>query len=74
LDLRVAYVGFGPDDGPFAQLASRYGAEVIEDLADAAEKLDFAYLRPWGKAARRIAPDVEWNVEPGRPGRSGSSC
>jgi hypothetical protein len=63
LDPRVAYVGFGPDDGPLAQPASRYDAEdVIEDLADAAEKLDFAYLRAWEKAAARIAPDAEWNV------------
>jgi hypothetical protein len=63
LDPRVAYVGFGPDDGPLAKLAREYDAEdVIGDLADAAEQLDFAYKLAWEKAAKRIAPDVEWNV------------
>jgi len=63
VDPRVAYVGFGPDDGPLARLAREYGAEdVIEDLADAAEKLDFAYLHAWKNAAARIAPDDAWNV------------
>mgnify|MGYP001032311813 CR=1 FL=1 len=63
LDPRVAYLGFGPDDGPLAQLAGKYGAEeVIEDLADAAEKLDFAFKNAWENAARRIAPDVDWYV------------
>lgn len=63
LDPRVAYVGFGPDDGPLAELARNYDAtEVIEDLADAAEQLDFSYKNAWEKAARRIAPDIAWNV------------
>lgn len=63
VDPRVAYVGFGPDDGPLARTAQRLGADdVIEDLADAAERLDFAYRLAWENAAARIAPDVEWNV------------
>lgn len=63
LDPRVAYVGFGPDDGPLAQLAAGYDAEdVLEDLADAAEQLDFAFKNAWENEARRIAPDVAWNV------------
>jgi hypothetical protein len=63
VDPRVAYVGFGPDDGPLAKVARDCDAEdVIEDLADAAERLDFAYLRAWENAARRIAPDVAWNA------------
>src|SRR5699024_2134674 len=36
--------------------------EVVEDLADAAEQLDFAYRRAWEGAASRIAPDVAWNI------------
>lgn len=63
LDPRVAYVGFGPDDGPLAKLARGYDAgDVIEDLADAAEQLDFAFKNAWEKAARRIAPDVAWYI------------
>lgn len=63
LDPRVAYQGFGPDDGPLAVVARDLGAEeVIEDLADAAEQLDFAYRNAWQTAAARIAPDVVWNV------------
>jgi len=63
LDPRVAYRGFGPDDGPLAEAARAVGAaEVVEDLADAAEQLDFAYRRAWEGAASRIAPDVAWNV------------
>lgn len=63
LDPRVAYVGFGPDDGPLAQAARQYGAEdVIQDLADAAEQLDYAYKQAWERAAQRIASDVAWNV------------
>ncbi|MBN9611774.1 MAG: hypothetical protein BGO26_01315 [Actinobacteria bacterium 69-20] len=63
LDPRVAYRGFGPDDGPLATVARNLGAEeVTQDLADAAEQLDFAYQRAWQTAAARIAPDVAWNV------------
>jgi hypothetical protein len=63
LDPRVAYAGFGPDDGPLAMVARQYDAEdVIEDLADAAEQLDFAYKLAWEKAAKRLAPDIIWNV------------
>ncbi len=63
LDPRVAYQGFGPDDGPLATVAREVGAEeVVEDLADAAERLDFAYKLAWEKAAARVAPDNVWNV------------
>ena len=63
LDPRVAYQGFGPDDGPLAVVARDLGAEeVIEDLADAAEQLDFAYRNAWQTAAARIAPDISWNI------------
>lgn len=63
LDPRVAYRGFGPDDGPLAEAARTAGAdEIVEDLVDAAEQLDFAYRRAWEGAASRIAPDVQWNV------------
>lgn len=63
LNPRVAYQGFGPDDGPLATVAREVGAEeVIEDLADAAEQLDFAYKLAWEAVAARIAPDIAWNI------------
>lgn len=63
LDPRVTYVGIGPDDGPVAQAARACQADdVIEDLADAAEQLDFSYMRAWERVARRIAPNAAWDV------------
>lgn len=63
LDPRRAYAGFGPDDGDLAALAARLDIpDVAEDLADAAEQLDFAYARRWGDAARRLAPHIAWQA------------
>lgn len=63
LDPRRAYAGFGPDDGDLAGLAARLDVpDVAEDLADAAEQLDFVYARSWGEAARRIAPHISWQA------------
>ena len=63
LDPRVAYVAFGPDDGDLADAAEKFGvADATEDLADAAEQLDYAYQRGWAVAAHHAAPDVVWDA------------
>jgi hypothetical protein len=64
LDPRVAYSGYGPDDGDLADAAATFGVtEAMEDLADAAEQLDHAYRRVWTEVASDAVPDVLWDVQ-----------
>jgi hypothetical protein len=64
LDPRVAYAGFGPDDGDLADAADTFGVtDATEDLADAADQLDYAYQRVWAVVAHHAAPDVVWEAK-----------